>query len=421
MSRESYEQAVAAQRAQHIVEDFDRADLSRWTRSAGEASARAEYELADADHGKALHVKIGHLGGWETLTSPALGRPFPSEPDADLFPRQGRPAHAPTRARMEGRQRLALDCDGGLDARSGRTTRCCRTGSNRGRCRPGREARALPAGKGRELLLSAWRMSHTALEGDQHEYWFDDLGTAPNPFGDDGAARGTADPGAGVGLAKLPVFPDHDAGGGGGGSSEGGAGGMGGRWLRRTAQARTRCPLVGLNPRARGVGFEQGRAYRWEPLLGAYDAANRDYRGALGALVVNVEPPFRGSVWAVFTPAEASFYRQPVVTNCLRQVLSRMKRGVFLSEGGSEFFTVFAGQQFKAGARVVNFGKADGQQPAGFGEVPGCQRRRAPDGARTRDCAGARRGEGSRAGWPFQKCRRSRRLRRGLTLGGCGD
>ncbi len=77
----------------------------------------------------------------------------------------------------------------------------------------------------------------------------------------------------------------------------------------------------------------------------------------MGALVVNVEPPFRGSVWAVFTPAEAGFYRQPVVTNCLRQVLSRMKRGVFLSEGGSEFFTVFAGQQFKAGARVVNFGK----------------------------------------------------------------
>ena len=34
-----------------------------------------------------------------------------------------------------------------------------------------------------------------------------------------------------------------------------------------------------------------------------------------------------------------------------------MKRGVFLSEGGSEFFTVFAGQQFKAGARVVNFGR----------------------------------------------------------------
>jgi len=64
VSRDSYEQAVATQRAQHIVEDFARADLSRWTRSAGEAGAKAEYELTDTDHGKALHVKVGHLGGW---------------------------------------------------------------------------------------------------------------------------------------------------------------------------------------------------------------------------------------------------------------------------------------------------------------------------------------------------------------------
>jgi len=71
----------------------------------------------------------------------------------------------------------------------------------------------------------------------------------------------------------------------------------------------------GLNPRARGVGFDQARPCRWEPLLGAYDASGRDYRGALGALVVNVEPPFRGSVWAAFTPGDADFYRQPVVTN----------------------------------------------------------------------------------------------------------
>ncbi len=92
-------------------------------------------------------------------------------------------------------------------------------------------------------------------------------------------------------------------------------------------------------------------------MLGAYDRATQDYRGALGALIVNVKPPLRGSVWAAFTPTDPAFYRQPLVTNCLHQVLTRMKRGVFLSEGGSEFFTVFAGQPFKAGARVVNFGR----------------------------------------------------------------
>ena len=198
-------------------------------------------------------------------------------------------------------------------------------------------------------------MSHTALEGDEHEYWFDDLGTAPNPFGDEAPPAEpripvleSLSPGYQCFPITTPVVvrPEHQK-----VALE--------EWETTPGSAERRDALsyCGLHPRPRGVGFNQERPFRWEPLLGAYDAATKDYRGALGALVVNVEPPFRGSVWAAFTPEEASFYRQPLVTNCLRQVLSRMKRGVFLSEGGSEFFTVFAGQQFKAGARVVNFGR----------------------------------------------------------------
>ncbi len=72
MSRQSYEEAIAAQRAQHIIEDFDHADLKRWTHSTFEPGAQTEYELAAADHGKALHVTVRHLSGWDTLLSSAL-------------------------------------------------------------------------------------------------------------------------------------------------------------------------------------------------------------------------------------------------------------------------------------------------------------------------------------------------------------
>ena len=99
-----------------MVEDFERAELSRWTRAVGEASGKARYELADTDHGKALHVAVGHLGGWETLASPRSVAPVPDEPHADLFPREGRAAHAPARSGMAGRGWVALDCDGGFDA-----------------------------------------------------------------------------------------------------------------------------------------------------------------------------------------------------------------------------------------------------------------------------------------------------------------
>jgi hypothetical protein len=354
VSRERYEERVAVQRAQNIVEDFDHADLKRWTQSAGEPSARAEYELADTDHGKALHVKIGHLGGWETLRSPALTRPFPTGQTLTCFRAKGGP-----RTRQ-----LALEwmeADGSRWIATVDLTAEWKDftllpdrfkawpvpgpGEKRGRFHPERAV----------TCCVGLAMSHTALEGDQHEYWFDDLGTAPNPFGDDCppaespvTVLESVSPSYQCFPITTPVVvrADYQK-----VALEGWEG------LAEKEDRRDALSYVGLNPRARGVGFEQGRAYRWEPLLGAYDAATQDYRGALGALLVNVEPPFRGSVWAVFTPVETGFYQRPVVTNCLHQVLTRMRRGVFLSEGGSEFFTVFAGQKFKAGARVVNFGK----------------------------------------------------------------
>jgi hypothetical protein len=386
LSRESYEETIAAQRPQHIVEDFDRADLSRWTRYAGDSTAKAQYELADADHGKALHVTIAHLGGWETLASPALSQPFPTNHTLTCFRAKGS---------LRTRQ-LALEWREQDGSRWIATVDLTADWKNYAlppdrfkpwpQSPPGEEHRRFNPEKAASCCVGL-AMSHTALEGDQHEYWFDDLGTAPNPFG---AAVPPSEPqipsleSISPGYQCFPITtpvvvrPDHQK-----MALE--------EWEKLPAVASSvrndqthesepgaRTPrsqhlpllssdfgfrisdfdLLGLHPRARGVGFNQARAFRWEPLLGAYDEATQDYRGALGALVLNVEPPFRGSVWAAFTPADAGFYRQPIVTNCLRQVLTRMKRGVFLSEGGGEFFTVFAEQQFTAGARIVNFGPA---------------------------------------------------------------
>ncbi len=348
----------------------------------GDPSAKAEYELADADHGKALHVKIGHLGGWETLASPALAQPFPRGHTLTCFRAKGGP-----RTRQ-----LALEWKEEDGSRWIATVDLTQEWKDytllpdRFKAWPVPEPGEKRGGFHPDKAVSCCvglAMSHTALEGDQHEYWFDDLGTAPNPFGDEAPPAEPQIPmleSISPGYQCFPITTrvvvraDHQKvpleaweSSGGRASSRAltaseifGYQGSRGRSPSRidgSEMILDALSVFGLHPRARGVGFNQERAFRWEPLLGAYDAATRDYRGALGTLVVNVEPPFRGSVWAAFTPAEADFYRQPVVTNCLRQVLSRMKRGVFLSEGGSEFFTVFAGQQFKAGARVVNFGR----------------------------------------------------------------
>jgi hypothetical protein len=353
LSRQSYEDAIAGQHAQHVVEDFDHADLSRWTRYAGEPGTKAQYDLAGADHGKSLHMTTPHLGGWETLASPDLPQPFQTNYTLTCFRAKGGP-----RTRQ-----LALEWreeDGSRWIATVDLTQQWKTYTllpDRFKAWPVETAvahrRFNPAKAVRCCVGLA--LSHTALEGDEHEYWFDDLGTAPNPFG---RATPPAEPEVPVLESVSPsyqCFPittpiivkaDHlkqlieD-------------------WETTPAKSEKLAPpsYVGLQPRPRGIGFDQGRPYRWEPLLGAYDSTTEDYRGALAALIVNLEKPFRGSVWAAFTPADAAFYRQSLVTNCLHQVLTRMKRGAFLAEGGTEFFTLFPTQPFTSGARVVNFGR----------------------------------------------------------------
>jgi hypothetical protein len=184
MSRESYEAEVAAQRPQHIVEDFEGADLSRWTRSVGDPSAKAEYELAAADHGKALHVKVGHLGGWDTLTSPALGRSFPPGHTLTCFRAKGGPRtrQLALEWREENGSRWIATVDLTPEWKDYtllpdrfKAWPLPEAGEKRGRFQPAKAA----------SCIVGLAMSHTALEGDQHEYWFDELGTAPNPFGDE--------------------------------------------------------------------------------------------------------------------------------------------------------------------------------------------------------------------------------------------
>jgi hypothetical protein len=78
ISKDAYEQVLASQRPQHMIEDFQRATLSQWTRSTNEREQQAGYELVNVERGRALHASMRKMSGWETLLSPRLSVPFPS-------------------------------------------------------------------------------------------------------------------------------------------------------------------------------------------------------------------------------------------------------------------------------------------------------------------------------------------------------
>ena len=351
LSRANFEGVIAAQKPEQILFDFAKADLSQWRRTSDDPNNRTRHEIVAADGRQALQVVIERLTGWDTYVSPPVTNAFPNGHTLTCFRAKGGPRTkqlALEWTEADGSRWIAA-VDLTPEWKSYVLTPAAFQAWDPPPSRRGKQDRFQPANAAR--LVVGLAHSHTPMVGAQNEYWFADLGTAANPFGQASLPDAimlphfeSLTPGylffpisTGTVIREANVVPPSCA-------------------QRGTATTGT-AALLGLHPRPRGVGFNQDRPFRWEPLLVAHDAKNDDYRGAIAALLVHVQPPFRGGVWAAFTPSDPAFYRQPLVTNCLRQTLIRMRRGVFLSEGGAEFFTAFPGQPVSVGARVVNFGR----------------------------------------------------------------
>lgn len=387
MTRSEYEQALGKVHPQHVLFDFGKVDLNKWTPAADDSAVPAKYEVVPGEGGKVLHVLINRYPGWETLASPAPAKPFAAGQSLTCFRAKGGP----------NTKQLAIEWTERDGSRWIATVDLT----------PEWKDYALPpaafkawqppparAGKDDHLrvenaarLVVGVAQSHTALEGKRHEYWVADIGTAANPLGEAPMPGEFAAPH----LESLsPGYLFYPIGGDAKNVktlltiesiSESAATAREAVKEERVARSEERDgsatrpsslvprvswpvsssgksgALYGIHPRSRGVGFKQEREYRWQPLLAARDAASGDYRGAIAALLVHAKGPYAGGVWAAFTPADREFYRQPVVAKCLQQTLARMRRGIFLVEGGTEFFTVFPQQSFAVGAQVVNTSK----------------------------------------------------------------
>lgn len=366
LSRADYARALAAIRPARLLLDFEREDLSKWTRASDRRDPGTRAELVQSERGRALHVVVSNLTGWDTLASPALAQPFPPGQTITCFRAKGGPRTrqlAVEWTEQDGSRWIAtvdLTPEWQAYALPPEAFKAWTPPPGRG----GRGDRFNPQQAAR--LVVGLAHSHTALEGRQHEYWLDEVGTAPPPLGDTPLPDSPALPhweGLCPGYLFFPVTTPVKV---------GQASGLPTREAVRDASAPPAGPLtpalsplegemvkgglLALHPRPSGVGYDQGRAMRWEPLLEAR-AADGDYRGALAALLVHERGSFRGGVWGVFTPAAPEFYQEPAVQQVLRRTLAAMRRGVFLIEGGSEFFTVFEGQSFRLGARLANFGR----------------------------------------------------------------
>jgi hypothetical protein len=353
LSSQEYQEAVNSQIADHLLADFGRDDLSQWRRSADLESTKTEVEMVADGPQKALHATIENLAGWSVLVSPLLTDPFAGGRTLTCFRARGAPDTTEMSVEWDetdGSRWIAV-IDLGTEWKSYALTAEAFHfwESIPGRGRAGdhfdvRHAARLSVGLAR---------SHSASPGAHHEYWIENLGTARSPFGDAPSPLTATAPQIDTLSPGWNFHPMHG---------------------RLTVATPNKLALLSpeklqppdengnlpqaMHPRPSGVGFNQERPWRWQTLLEARSPEG-DYRGALATLLVHCAGDFRGGIWACFTPENAAFYEQAPARHIIRQTAAAIRRGLFLREGGSEFFTAFEGQKFNLGGRAVNFGKTD--------------------------------------------------------------
>lgn len=359
LSHESYEATLTRQRPGTAWFDLAQVDLRQWRRHTNEPRSPAHREIVTDTGDTALHVTVADLTSWDLVEPAALPVPFPAGHTLTCFRARGGPRTHQLAVEW-------IETDGSRWIATVNLSTNWQSYALTPEAFKAWEPRAGRGGAGDRLNVRAvarftvgLALSHNAIEPGPHEYWLAGLGTAPNPFGD-------AAPPLEPQVPRLESFSPDYMGYPVSGPVTLRPAGFVAPFTHFTGLAIDEPAWVALHPRPRGVGFDQGRAFRWMPVIEAWAGEEpTELRGAVGTLLVHWRPPFHGGVWALLTPAEPAFYDSVHVRSWISQLLARLKRGVFLVEGGADQFACFAlanpvgypPLEHRLGATVVNFGK----------------------------------------------------------------
>jgi hypothetical protein len=341
ISRAQYESGLEAVRPERLLFDLVPAQLQKWTRNSYQRQGEVLAEAKSVEGGPVLHVRMVAATGWETLSAPALAKPFLPGQTLTCFRAKGGPGAKPLMiewAEEDGSRWIATVALKPQWKFYSLTPSAFKAWTPpRGRGGP---ADSLNVAKATRLTVGL-AASHGADLYGTNEYWLGDIGTARNPYGDFELPVVIVAPhleALSPDYLFYPISPPVEV--------IVPPVGWAARPGRLVAGAET---LYALHPRPGGAGFDQGRPWRWQPLLEAR-SLDGEARGTVAVLLVNAG----GGTVASFTPNDPEFYWQEGAGKLLQETAARIKTGLFLLEGGAEFFTVFSNQTLRLGARVVN-------------------------------------------------------------------
>lgn len=180
--------------------------------------------------------------------------------------------------------------------------------------------------------------THTPVSGGAHRFWIDEVGCAKSPLPNFKQAR--PQPIIETISPKYKGYP------------------LTGITALKAAAGQTAIDSsgsfgVGENlwspvRRSQGLGYTGQNHWRWVPLVNAY--AGDSLRGSVASLLLNNDGKFAGSICASFGVDALDAAMAKALVNTAK----RIESGLFLTEAGSEYFSYYAGERVKLGARVIN-------------------------------------------------------------------
>ena len=344
-------EALAETPTGRIFADFGRDPIEAWFRGhgPGESNLTRAVEPGPPGAGKALHVEVDQLHGWDTLGRAFDVSPFEGNEALTCFWAKGGPKT--THLALEWQEkdgsrwmtsvplsttwrRYVLAPD---DFRYWADSKSVGRGGQGDRFRPENAA----------LFAFGLAQSHAPLGEGAHAYWIADVGTASMPFAVSPAPTPIMEavsptyktyvPTAASDLAAAPdqlVAPTD---------------------LRLPAPSGLRCAM----PRTRGLGLRKARFGRWVPVLTARDAKGQ-WRGVAALIYLSFADPYTNAAWGVVGTEDGAYLQGhwntlgPVVLAMGRTLLG----GVHLVKAGSDEFSYFPEETPILGGQVSNLSSA---------------------------------------------------------------
>jgi hypothetical protein len=342
----------AGRDAPPLLFDIAAADPTRWQRASNNLSAPSQLSVEQSDKGKALRVEVRNLSGWDNFAKTFTTSPYPQGHTLTCFWAKGQRRNdflSVEWQEQDGSRWIAtvpLTNEWKYYVLTPQDFAYWPDNPAHGK-RGGAGDHFQPPNAAK--LSIGFAFSHRATGGD-HTAWIADLGAAPDPFS---AVDTSFEPPKLEALSPAyKLYP-----------------------LRTAATldplgypllAQRKMPpepkltgtlADGVSPIARheGIGLTEKRAYRFVPLMWAYEKGRG--RRALAWTLLHFGLPYRGAWWFVVGTSDERFWTEnkAALIPFLVETVQRLAQDVFFVEAGVDRFTAYPDEPLHVGARIANF------------------------------------------------------------------